>query len=78
MKYWAIDYVNGEMGECELVCDDQLYATEEEAQAVLDKLPRPDLHEITWYTFKDLQELYHCESLEIDDKLKVYCNNWAI
>lgn len=75
MKYWAIDYVNGEAAECELVCDDQLYATEEEAQAVLEKLPRPDLHEVSWYSLPDLQEIYMSE-ISIDDQLRVHYSQW--
>ena len=68
MKYWAIDYVGKD--DCELVCDDQLYATEEEAQAVLARLPRPDLHEVSWYSIPDLSEIFGGE-ITIDDQLKV-------
>ena len=58
MKYWALDYVNGELGECELVYNDQLYATEEEAEAAREATGRPDLFDITWYTPLDLDEVY--------------------
>lgn len=58
MKYWALDYVNGELGECELVYNDQLYATEEEAEAAREAIGRPDLFDITWYTPLDLDEVY--------------------
>ena len=58
MNYWALDYVNGELGECELVYNDQLYATEKEAEAAREATGRPDLFDITWYTPLDLDEVY--------------------
>ena len=58
MKYWALDYVNGQDGECELVYNDQLYATEEEAYAAREANGRPDLFDVTWYTPLDLDEIY--------------------
>ena len=57
-KYYALDYVCGELGECELVYNDQLYATEEEAEAAREATGRPDLFDITWYTPLDLDEVY--------------------
>ena len=58
MKYWALDYVNGQDGECELVYNDQLYATEEDAYAAREATGRPELFDITWYTPMDLDEIY--------------------
>ena len=58
MKYWALDYVNGQDGECELVYNDQLYATEEEANAAREATGRPDLFDVTWYTPLDLDDIY--------------------
>ena len=69
-KYWALDYVNGHDNECELVYNDQLYATEEEAEAVRELTTRPDLFDITWYTPLDLDEIY-CGHVTIFDDLKV-------
>ena len=72
-KYWAIDYVGED--DCELVCDDQLYATEEAAQAVLNKLPNPEQHEISFYSLPDLSEIFGGE-FEIDEQLKVIYPQW--
>ena len=58
MKYWALDYVNGQDNECELVYNDQLYLTEEAAVAAREATGRPDLFDITWYTPLDLDEVY--------------------
>ena len=73
MKYWVIDYINKD--ECELVCDDQLYATEEEAQAALERLPQPDLHEVNWYSLPDLYEIYD-GNFTIDDQLRIFYPHW--
>ena len=75
MKYWAIDYVNTNDAECELVCDDQLYATEEEALAVLARLPQPELHEVSWYSILDLSEIFGGK-ISIDSDLKVHYPTW--
>ena len=58
MKYWALDYVNSQDNECELVYNDQLYATEEEAYAAREATGRPDLFDVTWYTQLDLDDIY--------------------
>lgn len=70
MKYWALDYVNGQDGECELVYNDQLYATEEEAYAAREATGRPDLFDVTWYTPLDLDDIY-CHPVTILDNLIV-------
>ena len=70
MKYWALDYVNGQDGECELVYNDQLYATEEDAYAAREATGRPDLFDVTWYTPLDLDEVY-CHHVTILDNLTV-------
>ena len=73
MKYWAIDYV-GE-NDCELVCDDQLYATEDAALAVLNKLPNPEQHEVNFYSLPDLSEIFGGE-ISIDSDLKIHYPTW--
>lgn len=72
MKYWALDYVNGELGECELVYGDQLYATEEKAEIARQSTGRPDLFVITWYTPLDLDNVY-CHHVTILDDLTISC-----
>ena len=67
-NYWAIDYVDSY--DCELICDDQLYETEEAALEVMNKLPRPDLHEVTSYTPLDLPEIYG-HKVTISEDLKI-------
>ena len=71
MKYYALDYVNGELGECELVYNDQLYLTEEAADAAREATGRPELFDITWYSRMDLEETYNTE-ISIDEHLKVH------
>lgn len=58
-KYWALDYVSDL--ECELVCDDQLYASKEDAIKARLSTSRPDLFEVNWYTLGDLREMYNDE-----------------
>lgn len=71
MKYWALDYVNGQDGECELVYNDQLYMTEEEAEAAREATGRPDLFDITWYGMKDLEEIYSA-NIHISQNLAIH------
>jgi hypothetical protein len=61
MKYWAIDYVNSVDEECELVYNDQLYATEQEAEQAREATGRPDLFDVTWYSYPDLVDVYDRE-----------------
>lgn len=69
-KYYALDYVN--KLECELVYNDQLYLTEEEAEAARSKMRRPDLFDVTWYTLQDLQDdVFDGAQIMITDDLKV-------
>ena len=75
MKYYALDYVNGQDGECELVYNDQLYMTEEEAEAAREATGRPDLFDITWYSELDLEEAYGAK-VSIDEKLRVHRAQW--
>ena len=57
MKYWTLDYVD--QYECELVFEGQLYESEEAAyKARHEEFNRPDLLEVTWYTMKDLEEIF--------------------
>ena len=73
-KYWALDYVNGELGECELVYGDKLYATEEEAYAACEATGRPELFDITWYSVADLEDAYGTNDIEIDEQLRVHAS----
>ena len=70
MKYWALDYING--CECELVYNNQLYATEEEAEAAAIATGRPELFDVTWYTELDLEDDVYAVPFTIDDKLVVH------
>ena len=74
-KYYALDYVCGELGECELVYNDQLYATEEEAEQARAAMPRPELFDVTWYGIKDLEEVYNTE-VRVNDELKICYAEW--
>lgn len=54
--FWAIDYVDE--NECELVIDDQLYASKEDAiEALMDREDR-DLCEVEKYGLVDLEDVY--------------------
>jgi hypothetical protein len=66
MTYYAIDYVGPD--ECQLVYDDQLYATEQEAEAA-----RPDskYFEVNWYGYRDLEDVYN-GLVTIDENLQVH------
>lgn len=72
-KYWALDYINGELGECELVYDNQLYATEAEAKAAAEETGRPDLFDVTWYTMNDLEDDIYACNFHVDEELRVIC-----
>ena len=67
MEYWALDYVNPVDDECELVYDDQLYASWEEAYAASQATGRPDLFDITMYRYIDLLDTYNASKLDIVD-----------
>ena len=71
MEFYSLDYVNGQDGECELVYDDQLYATKEAAYAARAAMSRPELFDVTMYRRIDLYEVYGTTSLEIDSHLRV-------
>lgn len=68
-KYWALDYVDEET--CELVVDNQLYKTEEEAIAALHKQSHPEHYEVNWYTIRDLEDSIFYDYVSIDDKMQV-------
>ena len=70
-KYWALDYVNDKLGECELIYEDQLYLTEEEAEAAARAMAHPELFEVTWYSMADLYEVYETDLIVINDKFQV-------
>lgn len=71
MKRWyALDYIGHD--ECELVCNDQLYLTEEEAVAARKATGREGNFDISWYGIHDLEEIYNGD-VEIDEStLKVH------
>lgn len=64
--YYALDYVSST--ECELVYDDQLYATEQEAE---EARPNFSYFEVNWYSLKDLEEIYN-GPVTIDENLQVH------
>jgi hypothetical protein len=65
MEYYALDYVNPVYDECELVYDDQLYASWQEAYDAAQATGRPDLFDITMYRYIDLVDTYNTDKLEI-------------
>ena len=65
MEYYALDYVNPVCDECELVYDDQLYASWKEAYDAAQATGRPDLFDITMYRYIDLVDTYNTDKLEI-------------
>lgn len=67
-KYWALDYVDDE--ECEMIVNDQLYATEEEAARARDELEDPTHYEVNWYSIYDL-EFEYGRKVHITTDLKV-------
>ena len=69
-NYWALDYINYEYNEFELVYDDQLYASEEEAMKARAAMPRPELFKVVVYSYSELLEVYHSPSLNITSDLK--------
>lgn len=69
MKWYALDYVDDT--ECELVCGDQLYATEEAAEAARKAKEVPSLYEVSWYGYADLVELYD-GLVQIDEHLQIH------
>ena len=74
-KYWALDYIDEV--SCELIVDDQLYKTYEEADAARAGLSSPWMYEITSYRYIDLLEVFDVDELEIDEHLKLHCKYWA-
>ena len=65
MEYYALDFVNHE--ECELVYDDQLYASWDEADAARVATGKPWLFDVSKYRYVDLLEVYDASKLEIVD-----------
>lgn len=67
--YWAIDYVD-EL-ECELVCNDQLYTSWNDANAALQELyGDSENYEINSYGLGDLEDVYN-QGFTINNKLQV-------
>ena len=71
-KYWALDYVNDKLDECELVYNGQLYESEEKAELARQSMKDPNLFEVNWYQIGDLYELYDNNNIEIDSLLKIW------
>jgi len=70
-KFWALDYVNDETNECELVYGDQLYATEADAQLARLRADCTNQLEVNWYTILDLEDdVFDCP-FTIDDHLHI-------
>ena len=70
--FWAIDYVDE--NECELVIDDQLYASKQDAiEALMDREDR-DFCEIEKYSLVDLEDIYDgtLSQWGIDTDLRVH------
>ena len=67
MEYYTLDYVNPVCDECELVYNDQLYASWKEAYDAAQATGRPDLFDITMYRYIDLVDTYNASKLEIVD-----------
>lgn len=73
-KFWALDYVDEY--ECELVVDNQLYVTEEDAYDALRMKSHPERYEVTWYTLGDLEKDVFCCDVRITPELKVEVTAW--
>lgn len=69
MTYYALDYVGYD--ECELVYNDQLYATETEAEDALAETSNTECFEVNWYGLRDLEEIYN-GPVTIDENLQVH------
>lgn len=65
MEYYALDYVSD--GECELVYEDKLYWSWDEANAARLATGRPELFDITKYRYIDLLDVYNASKLDIAD-----------
>lgn len=68
-KYWALDYVDDL--ECEPVYENQLYPTEAAAEAVRKQLYMPELFEVSWYSIRDLEEIYDNKKIRITKDYRV-------
>lgn len=68
MRYWAVDYIGDT--DCELIVNDQLYATEEEAERARAAMAAEDEgdYEVNWYTDPDLRSIFD-GNYTIDDNL---------
>lgn len=64
-KYWALDYVDDTF--CELVCDDRVYDTEEEATAIRESKADKENYEVVWYSLADLKEIFDGNLLAIEE-----------
>ena len=70
--FWAIDYVDE--NECELVLDDQLYASKQDAiEALMDRKDR-DFCEVEKYNLVDLGDVFDSTLCQwnIDTDLRVH------
>ena len=69
-QFWALDYVD--KYECELVYNDQLYNSWEEANAARLLIGRPELFDITKYGELDLEKEVYNHPIIISNDLKVH------
>lgn len=71
MKYWAVDYVGST--DCELIVNDQLYASEEDAERACAAMAGKDEgdFEVNWYTDLDLCANYDGNYF-IDENLVIH------
>lgn len=67
MKYWALDYIHDRV---RLVYNDQLYATQEEAEAARAAMEHPEWFSISTYT-PDQLDNYYLHRVTILDNLIV-------
>lgn len=70
MRYWAVDYIGDT--DCEIIVNDQLYASEEDAERARAAMAAEDGDfEVNWYTDPDLREI--CDgNYTIDDNLVLH------
>ena len=64
-RCWALDYVGKH--ECELVIDEQLYETEEEAYLARSQKLQPEYYDVTWYLTGELDDMFIYEILIIQN-----------
>ena len=71
MRYWAVDYIGDT--DCEIIVNDQLYASEEDAERARAAMAAEDEEdfEVNWYSDPDLREIFD-GNYTIDDNLVLH------